>query len=197
MKYNEYKQWLELQKYQANTINAQMHRAKKVDDYYGDLDNHFESDKLESVIKALRYTSEDRRRNLPNPSKIPFDGDPHNNLASYRNAVERYRKFRLGSSMEDGSDSESSIWPSKVIVSDQDDGQRIGLERDMQAALRLGIDQLENGLSIVDEGAEKSVDSGFIDITAKDINATTVVIELKTGVAGQKAVAQILSYMGD
>ena len=68
MKYNEYKQWLELQKYQANTINAQMHRAKKVDDCYGDLDNHFETDKLESVIKALRYTSEDRRRNLPNPS---------------------------------------------------------------------------------------------------------------------------------
>jgi hypothetical protein len=197
MKYNEYKQWLELQKYQANTINAQMHRAKKVDDCYGDLDNHFETDKLESVIRALKYTSEDRRRNLPNPSKIPFDGDPHNNLASYRNAVERYRRFRLGGSMEDGADSESSPWPSKAMVSDKDDGQRIGLERDMQAALRIGIEQLENGLSIIDEGAEKSVDSGFIDITAKDINGTTVVIELKTGVAGQRAVAQILSYMGD
>ena len=61
----------------------------------------------------------------------------------------------------------------------------------------MNIEQLEAGLSIIDEGKERSVDSGFIDITASDVNGKTVVIELKTGVAGQKAVAQILSYMGD
>ena len=76
-------------------------------------------------------------------------------------------------------------------------GQRIGLERDMQAALRIEIDQLEPGLTIIDDGAERSVDSGFIDITARDISGMTVVIELKAGPAGQRAVAQILSYMGD
>lgn len=41
------------------------------------------------------------------------------------------------------------------------------------------------------------MDSGFIDITARDESAATVVIELKAGLAGQRAVAQILSYMGD
>ena len=41
------------------------------------------------------------------------------------------------------------------------------------------------------------MESGFIDITARDADGTTVVIELKTGVAGQRAIAQILSYMGD
>jgi hypothetical protein len=46
-------------------------------------------------------------------------------------------------------------------------GQRIGLERDMQAALRIAINQLEAGLVITDDGAERSVDSGFIDITAR------------------------------
>ena len=67
----------------------------------------------------------------------------------------------------------------------------------MQAALRIEIDQLERGLTIIDDGAERSVDSGFIDITARDASGRTVVIELKAGPAGQRAVAQILSYMGD
>ena len=80
---------------------------------------------------------------------------------------------------------------------ESESGQRIGLERDMQAALRRRIDQLEEGLRITDDGAERSVESGFIDITASDAAGTVVVIELKTGVAGQRAVAQILSYMGD
>ena len=60
-------------------------------------------------------------------------------------------------------------------------GQRIGLERDMQAALRIEIAQLDPGLTIIDDGAERSVDSGFIDITARDASGTTVVIELKAG----------------
>ena len=76
-------------------------------------------------------------------------------------------------------------------------GQRMGLERDLQIALRSKIEQLEPGLNVIDNGAERSVDSGRIDITAQDASDTTVVIELKAGVAGQKAVAQILSYMGD
>ena len=71
-------------------------------------------------------------------------------------------------------------------------GQRVGLERDMQAALRRAIEQLEAGLVIVDGGAERSVESGRIDITARDSDGATVVIELKAGAAWQAAVAQVL-----
>jgi len=67
----------------------------------------------------------------------------------------------------------------------------------MQAALRREIRQLESGMEIIDEGAERSVDSGFIDISARDENGVAVVIELKAGRAGRDAVGQILSYMGD
>jgi RecB family endonuclease NucS len=83
------------------------------------------------------------------------------------------------------------------VTAHEEAGQRIGLERDMQAALRIGIEQPEPGLAIIDDGAERSVDAGFIDITARDSSGATVVIELKAGVAGQRAIAQILSYMGD
>ena len=59
------------------------------------------------------------------------------------------------------------------------------------------IEELEPGLGIIDGGTERSVDSGFIDITAKAADGTVVVIELKAGTARRDAVGQILSYMGD
>jgi len=72
-----------------------------------------------------------------------------------------------------------------------------GLEKDMQTALRANITQLEGGLKMSDEGIERRVASGFIDITAEDTSGRTVVIELKTGEARREAVGQILAYMGD
>lgn len=192
-----YRDWLERYGYASNTIQAQLHRAGRVEECYGDLDDHYDKDQLQSVISELRYSTEDARRSKPNPSRIPFEGDIRNNLASYRNAVERYRKFRH----EEGDEGESSI--SKVVESDagvageDEPGRLFGLERDMQRALRIEIEQLEPGLVIIDDGAERSVSSGFIDITAQDPSSAIVVIELKTGTARQGAVAQILSYMGD
>jgi hypothetical protein len=192
-----YRRWLELQKYDAGTINAQMYRAARVEEHHGNLDEHYASDHMVSLIDTLRYSTDDKRHNRPNPSKIPFEGDIRNNLASYRSAAERYRRFRdSGGDAVDMPEGEG-VHVDLAAAVEEEVGQRIGLERDMQAALRIEIAQLDPGLTIIDDGAERSVDSGFIDITARDASGTTVVIELKAGPAGQRAIAQILSYMGD
>src|SRR4051812_39238422 len=60
---------------------------------------------------------------------------------------------------------------------------KFGLERDLQSALRKNIADLEPGLSIIDDGKERKVASGFIDITARAKDGATVVIELKAGPA--------------
>ena len=65
-----------------------------------------------------------------------------------------------------------------------------GFERHMQRALRQNMEQLEPKMRADDDGVERRVESGFIDITARDANDRLVVVELKTGVAGQRAVAQ-------
>jgi len=72
-----------------------------------------------------------------------------------------------------------------------------GLERDLQAALRKNIGQLERGLTITDGGKEQHVAAGYIDITAEDQQGRTVVIELKAGTADRETIGQILGYMGD
>lgn len=191
----EYRQWLISQKYAANTVAAQVHRAGRVEEFHGDLDQHYDNDRMQSLIETLRYSTEDARRNRPNPTSIPIEGDIRNNLASYKNAIERYRRFRdSGHDLPEGPPAARGTASDEVV---DEPGNRISLERDMQAALRIAIDQLEPGLTIIDDGAERSVESGFIDITARDTAGAVVVIELKAGVAGQRAVAQILSYMGD
>ena len=73
---------------------------------------------------------------------------------------------------------------------------KFGLERDMQEALRQHIDQLDPDLTIVDDGKERRVEAGFIDILAEDQAGTLVVIELKAPEAPDSAVTQVLSYIG-
>jgi RecB family endonuclease NucS len=76
------------------------------------------------------------------------------------------------------------------------------LERDLMRALRAKIGRLESGLKIVDGGTGRTVKyrgtakPGRIDITAEDRRGATVVIELKRGKAGRRAIGQILGYMG-
>lgn len=192
-----YRQWLERQKYGANTIANQISHASRVEKHYGDLDEHYATDGMASLIASLRYTTDDKRHNRPNPSKIPFDGDIPKNLACYRNAVGLYRRFREADGDAVDMPLSDGVGTAGTAKAEEEIGQRMGLERDMQAALRVEIGQLEPGLTIIDDGVERSVESGFIDITARDAQGRTVVIELKAGSAGQRAVVQVLSYMGD
>lgn len=109
---SKYEGWLRRQGYDENTVNAQLYRASRVENYYGDFDNHFETDRLESVIQAFVYTAEDARRGRPNPTLIPFKGKIPGNMNGYKFAVRLYRRYRDEMS-EDGADIRNFINTSK------------------------------------------------------------------------------------
>lgn len=191
----DYHRWLAAQNYDAGTIGAQMHRVGRVEEQYGDLARHHADGTLQAVVDELTYSAEDERRDRPNPSRISFKGNARNNLASYKNAVVRYRTFLSGGAVQaDGEPvQQSPVFPAQDVIE-----QRLSLERDMQAALRRDIKALGGALSIVDDGAERSVESGFIDVTCEDAaDGSLVVVELKAGKADSRAIGQILGYMGD
>ncbi len=73
----------------------------------------------------------------------------------------------------------------------------LSLEKDLNAALRQNIAQIEPGLTVIDNGKERTVASGRIDILAQDAQGRKLVIELKAVKAPRDAVAQVLAYMGD
>src|SRR3712207_2444316 len=121
----EYRQWLVAQKYASNTVSAQMHRAARVEEFHGDLDVHYANDRMEGLLQMLRYSTDDARRNRPNPTRIPIEGDIRNNLASYLNAIERYRRFRgSANEMQD----EAGVRSSVTVEVAEEAGQWISLE---------------------------------------------------------------------
>lgn len=196
----DYERWLREQQYDQGTIANQLHRVRKVEEAYGSLDDLVRSGMIDDTIDQLRYSTSDERKNRPNPSKIAFQGNIRKNLQSYKSAVVLYRRFASGQSEadEDVPAVEAAIPNLQARQTDAASLNSFSLERDMQRAIRDDISALGSGLRIVDEGVERAVDSGRVDITCENVgDGSLVVIEMKAGKADARAVAQILGYMGD
>ena len=200
---SDYRQWLADQGYVEGTCATQYSRALRIEEYYGSLDNLEGSAGFDALIDELTYSTEDERRGRSNPSPIPINGSLHKSLASYKSAVALYRKFLSEPTDLPGVAQSSSFADAPADPASSSDGpaaaekQRLSLERDMQAELRRDIARLETGLRIIDDGSERYVASGFIDILCRDGAGQVVVVELKAGKTDAKVIGQTLGYMGD
>ena len=89
-----------------STVKTYISDAKRVEKHYGDLDELYAKDHLAGVLRELKYSADDERRNAPNPSRIPINPT---SLSGYRTAVTKYREYRKSageSAMTDAPDSE-------------------------------------------------------------------------------------------
>jgi hypothetical protein len=188
-----FRAWLKAN-YTANSAATHWSQAKKVCEVYGDLDEIYDSGRIEEIAAELNYSTRDARDNRPNPSKIAAGTNLYTNLAAYKSSLRCYAKFREN---EAEFESETVIEAAGKAISEKLEGKQFELERHLQAELRREIGQLEQGLEVIDGGMERSVESGFIDILAKDQSDALVVIELKAGTAKREAIGQIVGYMGD
>jgi endonuclease len=188
-----FRAWLK-SNYTTNSAATHYSQAKKVEDSYGNLDDIFDSGMIEIIAAELNYSSQDFKLGKPNPSKIQAGTNLYTNLAAYKSSLRCYAKYREN---ETDFNSETAIEIAGLAIKEKLDGKQFELERHLQSELRREIDQLEIGLEVIDEGLERSVESGFIDILARDITGKLVVIELKAGMAKREAVGQIAGYMGD
>ncbi len=72
----------------------------------------------------------------------------------------------------------------------------LSLERDLQAYLAKRVNEIESGLTLVENGIECQTDAGRIDLLTRDANKQLVVVELKAGTAKDAALGQLLGYIG-
>jgi endonuclease len=193
LKREAFKSWLAAN-YAPNAAASHSSQAKKVDDAYGDLDLIIDDGRIDEVVAELNYSTQDARAQKPNPSRIQTGGNLYENLASYKSSLRCYARFREN---EQEFNSETAIELAGMAIKEKFEGKQFELERHLQAELRREISQLESGLEIIDDGFERSVESGFIDILARDVSGALVVIELKSGMAKREAIGQIVGYMGD
>ena len=194
----DYKDWLKEQGYSDKTISTQLSQATRDETVYGPIEDVIYTGGYDSLFAELTYSSEEKRRNRPNPSRIVIEGNIRNSLASYKNTLARYARFLQAAPVlrQATVPTLALIDPGNALV-ESPEKQRLSLERDMQTALRIDIARLEPGLTIIDDGAERAVLSGFIDILARDPQGATVVIELKAGKTDARVIGQTLGYMGD
>lgn len=187
-----YEDWLRAAVPSEVTFRTKLSELRRVERAYGDLDAHYDEDELTTLIEEFTYSSADAANNRDNPTKFEINGDIRNNLASYKAAITKYQRFRQDQEHEDGNTPRSL-----TTEPDEEAPSLFGLEKDLQGALRTSMDQLEQGLTVADGGAEKRVPSGYIDVFAEDAVGAPVVIELKAVKAPLKSISQIMSYMGD
>ena len=202
---DDYGVWLKAQGYPENSCSSRQSNVRTVERAYGEtLDDIHARGGLCDLVAELTYSSSDQRHGRPNPSRVEIQGDVRNGLATLKGAVMLYSKF-IGAPWEEPYDDE----PGEPCAAPDNAGraaegdqpglekQRLSLERDMQRFLREDISRLELGLVIIDDGAERRVLSGDIDILARDASGATVVIELKAGKTDERVIGQVLGYMGD
>ena len=86
--------WLEQRGLSQSSATARISNVTRVEAHYGDLDGHYAKDRLAGILRQLQYTADDERRNAPNPSKIPIDGNLRNGLATLKQAINLYSEYR-------------------------------------------------------------------------------------------------------
>ncbi len=192
MRVEEFRAWTTNFDIAESTIRTHITDIKRIEKSEGiDVDNEFKKDGMKSLLQTYTYSVQDERDGRPNPTKlITKTTSLPRFLGQYKSYLNKYREFCL-------SEGDDFVVEEQETSLDSDASTTFGLERDMQDAIRENIIQLEDGLEIIDNGLERKVASGFIDIMAKDSNGCLVVIELKAGKAQDAVVAQILGYMGD
>ena len=198
---DDYRQWLVEQGYPDNSVASRIANAHKVEKLYGNLEDLFANGGYQALVDELTYSTEDTRRKRANPSRIQTEGDLRNNLATYKQGVALYRRFlsEVGTAPRNAVAAGIPAFASEGVAAETAglEKQRLALERDMQAALRRDITRLEPGLQIIDDGVERYVASGFIDILCKDAADRVVVVELKAGKSDPRVIGQTLGYIGD
>lgn len=100
MKREEFKNWL-INNYKngkgmgAGSAENRVSNARKVENAFGDLDQHFENDKLESVMILLQYSKGETK---PLHKGIEIKGDYVDGMATLRQSVRRYLEFKISES---------------------------------------------------------------------------------------------------
>lgn len=90
---DDYRDWLVRQGYAKTTIADNLSELRRIEAAYGPVTAVIANARFQALVQALTYTAEDERHARPNPSRLVIQGRLRTNLASYKAALLRYRRF--------------------------------------------------------------------------------------------------------
>jgi hypothetical protein len=99
MREDEFRFWLSSNKgYNTGIVDSRVANCRRVEQYEGDLDRHFDQDRLYRLLQRLTYSREDEVQNRATRHEIPIDGNLYTGTAALKTAVSLYKLFRESSS---------------------------------------------------------------------------------------------------
>lgn len=85
MKTQSFEKWLKIIKdYKKSTISSRVSDCKRIENYYGDLDDHYNKDRFKNLTEELNSDNH----------KIPIDGDYNTGTATLKSTLKLYREFK-------------------------------------------------------------------------------------------------------
>ena len=94
MQESQFQNWLIKNKYDERTISSRLSNCRRIEEYEGNLDEHFNKDSGVTLLKRLKYSSQDQAHGVPQRHNIPINGNIYNGTATFRSAANLYFKFR-------------------------------------------------------------------------------------------------------
>lgn len=75
------------------TIDSRIANCARVDEYEGNLDQHFEKDRMQGLLARLNYMRSDLQNHRIPKHQVPLSGDVYNITATLKSAVLLYKRF--------------------------------------------------------------------------------------------------------
>lgn len=94
MREDEFRDWMQAQGQAPKTVSTRIADNRRIEKYYGDLDEAYDADQFAGILADLAYSTADKAMGKPNTSRIHIDGDLLSGLATYRSVLSIYRQFR-------------------------------------------------------------------------------------------------------
>jgi hypothetical protein len=199
----KFKKWMEFNGKPLNTIQNRISNCRNVENYEGDLDQHFIKDYGLSLLEKLSYSTADERNNSPAKHKIPIDGNKRNGSATLKQAVNLYMSFRKDSGIEFKEYNEKlTVQNEQTDIEDFDyieNSNNFSYEKDLKTSMVSQISELFPEHKIYgenNEGVEYLIEGKRIDILLEKNDGSLFAIELKSGTANYKVFGQLSMYLG-
>ena len=161
----------------SNSTNTYSSFLNRIDVGIGGLDEVLERDGPEAVMLWSKSATVE-----------PFE----TYRSHARSVLRRYIEFKVLGEVDE--EPAEDVFAVEATSGELSFDANFKIEKEMQAQVRLQIAGVENGLTIIDDGAEVSVATGKIDILARDTGGKLTVIELKAGKCPSGAMEQVLAY---
>jgi len=203
MNAEKFKSWLEFNGKPLNTIQNRISNCRNVENYEGDLDQHFIKDYGLSLLEKLSYSTSDERNNSPAKHKIPIDGNIRNGSATLKQAVNLYMSFKKDNGI-DFKEFHNNLSVENEVLDEEDldyieTSNNFSYEKDLKKSMVSQISELFPEYKIYgenNEGVEYLIEGKKIDILLEKNNGNLLAIELKSGTANYKVFGQLSMYLG-